>query len=199
MSKHFALLLSSVMIAVAFSASGASAQSSQPQQPSQPPQTDQAQQQTPAQPQPRKLWIAKFTCETKAASAVAATQAGDTNALKYTSLFDTVTTFDADAKQPDGTWTLAANETDFSGGSAAARALVGMGAGRETITMEYTLTDPTGKAVWTQKIKTKPSFWGSAGQLGMVQNQGAATDEQAQKLIDALSKYFGVTPPKKGK
>lgn len=144
--------------------------------------------------QHRNLWIAKFTCEPKAASAVASTQAGDSNALKYSSLFEKVTTFDTDAKQPEGTWSLSGKEVGFTGGSTAARALVGFGAGRASITMEYTLTDPSGKVAWTDKIKTKPSWWGSSGTMGAVQNQGAAEDEQAQKLTQALTKYFQTAP-----
>jgi Domain of unknown function (DUF4410) len=143
----------------------------------------------------RNLWIAKFTCETKAAAAVAATQAQTTNALKYSNLFNPVTTFETDAKQPEGTWSLTANETDYYGGNAATRALIGYGAGRARIEIEYKLTDPSSKVVWTQKIKTKPPF--SWGQLGAVQNQGVAADEQGQRLTDALSKYFGIAPAKK--
>lgn len=157
-----------------------------------PPEPQPAQPAQPQQQPKHDLWIAKFTADTKAAGAVASTQMSDANALKYSNLFDTVKTFETDATQPAGTWSLAAKELDFSGGSTAARALVGFGAGRSHITMEYTLTDPDGKVVWTKKITTKPSFWGSAGAMGAVQNQGAAMDEQAQKLIDELSKFFGV-------
>ena len=145
----------------------------------------------------RKLWIAKFTGETKAASALAATQAGDTNALKYSNLFDNLTTFETDAKQPEGTWSLTANETEFKQGSTAERVLVGFGSGRAVIEIEYKLTNPAGQVVWTQKFRTKPSFWGSSGAMGGVQNQGVAEDEQAKKLIAALSKYFEAPPPKK--
>ena len=145
----------------------------------------------------RKLWVGKFTGETKAASALAATQAGDTNALKYSNLFDSLTTFETDAKQPEGTWSLTANETEYKQGSTAERVLVGMGSGRAVIEMEYKLTNPAGQVVWTQKFRTKPSFWGSSGAVGGVQNQGAAEDAQAKKLIEGLSKYFAVTPAKK--
>jgi hypothetical protein len=136
------------------------------------------------------LWIAKFSADSKAAAAVASTQAADASALNYSNLFNTVKTFETDAAQPAGTWCLAAKEVDYTGGSAAARALVGWGAGRAHITMEYTLTNPDGKAVWTGKITTKPSFWGASGALGAVQNQRQAMDEQGQKLTDALSKYL---------
>ena len=160
----------------------------------QPVKADQPQQ---VQKPGRTLWIAKFTADTKAAGAVASTQASDANALKYGNLFDAVKTFETDPTQPAGTWMLTGKETDFSGGSTATRALVGFGAGRSHITMEYTLTDPDGKVVWTQKITTKPSFWGSAGALGAVQNQGAAMDEQAQKLTNALNKFFNPDAKKK--
>jgi hypothetical protein len=142
------------------------------------------------QPAQRSLWIAKYTADMKAAGAVASTQMSSENALKYSSLFAVVVTFESNATKPDGMWKLEAKEVDFSGGSTATRALVGFGAGRSHITMEYTLTDPEGKVAWTQKITTKPSFWGSVGYSGAVQNQGEAMDEQAQKLISALSKYF---------
>jgi len=138
----------------------------------------------------RVLWIAKFSANAKASGAVASTQISDANALKYSNLFDSVTTFETEVTQPAGTWSLAAKETDYSGGSTATRALVGFGAGRAHITMEYTLTDPDGKVVWTHKITTKPSFWGSVGYTGAVQNQGEAMDEQAQKLISELSRVF---------
>ncbi|MFP5237794.1 MAG: DUF4410 domain-containing protein [Acidobacteriota bacterium] len=146
--------------------------------------------------QHRTLWIAKFECDIKAASAVAAVQSSDASALQYSSLFDKVTTFSTDTQQPAGTWSLIAKETDFSGGSAAARALIGYGAGRAHIQMEYQLHDPSGKVVWTQKIKTKPPFWGAMGAVGAVQNQGEAESEQAQKLTEALAKFFGVAPSK---
>jgi hypothetical protein len=148
-------------------------------------------QQAQSEARPKRiLWIAKYTADTKAAGAVASTQASETNGLKYSNLFDAVRTFETDSAQPAGTWSLAAKETAFSGGSTATRALVGFGAGRSHITLEYTLTDPDGKAVWTQKITTKPSFWGSVGYTGAVQNQGEAMDEQSQKLVEALSKFF---------
>jgi len=63
--------------------------------------------------------------------------------------------------------------------------------------MEYSLTDSTGKVVWAQKITTKPSFWGSAGTMGAVQNQKQAMDEQGQKLTEALSKFFNPDSKKK--
>lgn len=152
---------------------------------------------TPAQDAPRNLWIAKFSCDTKAAMATAASQNGVTNALKYSNLFANVKTFETDATKPEGTWSLTAKEIDFSGGSAATRALVGLGSGRSHIEIEYSLADPTGKVVWTAKIKTKPSWWGSAGVTGAIQNQGAALDAQGQKVTEALAKYFGAVPPKK--
>lgn len=158
-----------------------------------------AQQPQSQEPQHRSLWIAKFTCNSKAALAVAATQADDSNALKYSNLFDGVTTFDTDSTEPKGTWSLTTDEVDFSGGSTATRALIGLGAGRAHIEMVYRLTDPSGKMVWTMKIKTKPSFWGSSGGFGAVQNQGAVVGEQAQKLIEALSKFFSAVPPEKKK
>lgn len=185
--KFVAVLSSALLIGSVYSI-GANAQQAQPQ-PSQPQPTAQA-------PQHRILWIAKFTCDPKAASAVASTQRSDADALGYSSLFESVSTFEKDATQPQGTWSLTGNEVAFSGGSTAERALVGYGAGRRSITMEYKLTDPSGNVVWTAKIKTKPSIWGSAGALGAVQNQSAAEDEQAQKLIAGLSTYFGLTQKK---
>ena len=146
----------------------------------------------------RNLWITRFTCDAKAASAVAAVQSSDTASLEYSNLFASVKTFETTATQPDGTWTLTAKETDFSGGSAAKRALLGYGSGRAKITMEYTLYDPAKKVVWTQKISTKSNFWG-ATTLGAAQDQGKAMDAQGQKLVDALTKFFmgGTTEKKK--
>ena len=143
-----------------------------------------------AQQQNRNLWIDKFSAETKAASAVASVQTSTANALKYSNLFSSVKTFDTDATQPEGTWSLTAKEVGFSGGSTAKRALIGFGSGRAKITMEYTLTDASKKAVWTKRITTKPSYWGAAGAMGAVQSQSGAVDEQAQKLVDALTRFF---------
>jgi len=183
----FVFLAAATLSAVSAISLVAQGQNSQPAKP------DTAQ---PDQPKPA-LWIAKFTADANAAAAVASTQASDANALNYSNLFSAVKTFATDATQPAGTWSLTARETDFSGGSTAARALVGWGAGRAHITMEYTLTDATGKVVWTQKITTKPSFWGASGELGAVQNQAQAMDEQGQKLTDALSKFFNPQSRKK--
>ena len=137
----------------------------------------------------RNLWIAKYEAEVKAASAVASIQVSTVNALKYSNLFASVKTFESDATQPEGTWTLSAKEIEFSGGSAAKRALVGFGSGRAKVTMEYSLYDTSKKLVWTMKIKTKANFWGAAA-LGAAQDQGKAMDEQGQKLTDALAEFF---------
>lgn len=138
----------------------------------------------------RSLWIAKFECDTKAAQAVASTQHADADALQYSNLFTAVTTFSTQPSSPAGAWTLTGKELDYSGGSTAARALVGWGAGRAHLIMEYDLHDPSGKIVWTKKLKTEPSFWGSSGALGSVQNQGAASQKQGQDLVDALAKFL---------
>jgi hypothetical protein len=147
------------------------------------------------QPVHRVLWIAKFTCETKAASAVASTQVGVNNALKFSNIFDSVETYESNQKQPEGAWVLTANETDYRGGNAAARALIGYGAGRAQIEIEYKLIDPTGKVVFTQRIRTKPPW--SWGGLGANQDQGIAANEQAQKITDVLAKFFGATQEKR--
>lgn len=148
-------------------------------------------------PTGRNLWIAKFTTDPKAASAVANIQASEASALQYSNLFDAVKSFATEPVQPAGAWTLESKEVSFSGGSTATRALVGFGAGRSHITMEYTLLDPDKKVAWTGSLTTKPSFWGSGGVIGAVQNQNKAVDEQAQKLIDALSKFFNPDAKKK--
>jgi hypothetical protein len=183
MNRKCSTAFSCAVIACAAFAIGASAQQTQ-SQPSQPAQQ-------------RSLWIAKFSCDPKAASAVAAAQRRDFDALQYSKFFSSVTTFETDSKQPQGSWSLTANELDYNGGSAAVRGLIGWGNGRASLTMEYKLTDPSGKLVWTQTIKTTPSFWGSSGDYGVVQSQRPAVDEQSQKLAEALSKFFGVAPEKK--
>ena len=137
----------------------------------------------------RNLWIAKYESEVKAAAAVASVQAATVNAMKYSNLFATVKTFESEAVQPEGAWTLTAKEIEFSGGSAAKRALVGFGSGRSKVTMEYTLYNPSRKPVWTKKITTKANFWGAAT-LGAAQDQSKAMDEQGQKLTDALAEFF---------
>ena len=136
------------------------------------------------------LWIAKFVCDPKAAQAVAGTQQADFAALQYSSLFSVVTQFSSQPSAPAGAWTLTGKELDFAGGSAAERALVGWGSGRAHLVMLYELHDPSGKVVWSKKLKTEPSFWGATGYVGPAQNQGAAWGKQGQALVDALGKYF---------
>lgn len=138
----------------------------------------------------RALWVAKFKCKTRAAQAVAAVQQGDENALEYSSLFTTVSSFTKDATAPAGAWKLEAKEVKFSGGNAAVRGLIGFGAGRAHLVMRYQLVNPDGKVVWTKEISSKPSFWGSSGAAGAIQNQGAAERKQAQKLVNDLKKYL---------
>ena len=195
-------LLSVALILSIIPAALAAQNQQQPQQAQ--PETAQPAQAQPAQPatapeaQKRSLWIAKFETDANAAGAVASTQMSVLNGLKYGNLFEAVKSFETDATQPEGTWRLAGKELEFKGGSAATRALIGLGAGRSHITMQYTLYDPANTAVWTQKITTKPSFWGSAGVVGAIQDQSKAMDQQGQKLVDALTKFFsGGNKPKK--
>lgn len=136
------------------------------------------------------LWIAKFECEPKAAQAVAGSQQADFAALQYSNLFSVVTLFSTQTTAPAGAWTLTGKELDFAGGSAAERAIVGFGSGRAHLVMLYELHDPSGKVVWSKKLKTEPSFWGSTGYVGPVQNQGAAWGKQGQALVNELQKYF---------
>jgi hypothetical protein len=152
-------------------------------QPSQPSATEQP------QADKRIVWIAKYEAETKAAHAVSVIQSSTVNTLKFSNLFNAVKTFETDASQPEGTWMLTGKEVEFSGGSAAKRALVGFGSGRSKVTMEYTLYNPAKKAVWTQRIRTKANFWGAAA-IGAAQDQSKTLDEQGQKLADALAKFF---------
>lgn len=144
--------------------------------------------------QDKTLWIAKFSCEAKAAPAVASIQQDDAAALQYTNLFKSVSSFATDAKQPAGSWSLSGKEISFAGGSTAERVIVGFGSGRAHVEMLYELSDPAGKVVWTKKIKTQPSFWSSSGAVGGVQNQHAAVSQQSQKLIDEITKYFSAHP-----
>jgi hypothetical protein len=146
----------------------------------------------------KSLWIAKFQCDTKAAQAVAGTQQADFAALQYSNLFTGVTQFTSQASAPAAAWTLTAKELEFAGGSAAERALIGWGTGRAHLVMLYELHDPSGKVVWSKKLKTEPSFWGSTGYVGPAQNQGAAWGKQGQALVEALQKYFQ-GPTKKSK
>jgi len=138
----------------------------------------------------RTLWIAKFTCPDEAASATAIVQTDDLTALKQSTLFDGVSSFSTDSEQPAGTWSLSAKVTSYAKGSASERVLLGLGTGRAHIVVAYELHDPTGAVVWSDSIKTEPSFWASGGGVGGIQDQHAATNEQSQKLLDALSKYF---------
>ncbi len=138
----------------------------------------------------KNLWISKFTCEPQAAAAVASVQKGDLAALRQSSLFDAVSSFATNSEQPEGTWSLSANETSYSRGSAAVRATFGLGTGRAHLVMAYELRDPSAAVVWTQEIKTQPSAWTSSGETGGIQDQSPATSDQPVKLVDALSKFF---------
>ncbi len=140
------------------------------------------------------LWIAKFKCEPKAAHAVALTQRADLDALQYSTLFSRVVQFSAMHTAPADAWTLTGKELDFSGGSTAARSLIGWGAGRAHLVMLYQLRNRSGKVVWSKKIKTAPSFWGTVGHARAVQNQSPAWNKQGQALVDALQKYFRNNP-----
>lgn len=136
------------------------------------------------------LWIAKFKCNSRAAQAVATVQQEDGNALEYSNLFTTVTSFSKSATAPAGAWTLEAKEIKFSGGNAAMRGLIGFGAGRAHLVMRYQLLNPDGKVVWTKEISSKPSFWGSSGAAGAIQNQSGAERKQAQKLVNDMKKFL---------
>jgi Domain of unknown function (DUF4410) len=193
MTKHrstIALISAALTLALCSATLAAQEEQTQQLQEAQPAQAQQSATQQPAATAKPDLWIAKYEVkDTKAAAAVASVQAATGNALKYSNLFTSVKTFDSSATQPEGTWMLEAKETEFSGGSAAKRALVGFGSGRSKITMEYTLYDASKKVVWTKRITTKANFWGAAA-LGAAQDQGKAMDEQGQKLTDALAKFF---------
>lgn len=190
----FSITLVTAALAVALYPAALAAQHNQPQPSQQAEPASAASAAQAANPQVGKpdLWIAQFEAESKAAAAVASIQVSTANALKYSNLFGSVKTFESDAKQPEGTWTLTGKEIEFSGGSAAKRALVGFGSGRAKVTMEYTLYDGAKKAVWTKKISTKANFWGAAA-LGAGQDQGKAMSEQGQKLTDALAQFFATT------
>lgn len=138
----------------------------------------------------RTLWFAKFAGQTKAVAAIASVQQSDLAALQQSTLFSKVSSFSTEANQPAGTWMLSGKEIDYSGGSAAKRVMLGFGAGRAHIVMQYKLSNPNGKVVWTEKIKTEPSFWTSAGAAGAAQNQRVAFTKQAQQLLNGLSKFF---------
>jgi hypothetical protein len=198
MKPQYTIALLAAVFATTFYCTSLAAQDQ-----TQPPQsTGETQQAEPASVQPaqpsanaqpqtenRTLWIAKYDAETKAAQAVSVIQSATANTLKFSKLFDTVKTFETDASQPEGTWMLTGKEIEFSGGSAAKRALVGFGSGRSKVTMEYTLYNPEKKVVWTQRIRTKANFW-VATALGAAQDQSKAMDEQGQKLVDTLARFF---------
>lgn len=138
----------------------------------------------------RNLWIARFTGQSEATAAIASVQQTDLATLEQSNLFKEVSSFATDPKQPAGTWSLSAKEISYSGGNTAKRVLIGFGTGRAHFVMEYKLRDPRGTVVWTKKIKTEPTFWASGGGIGGIQNQGSATGQQAQKLVDEISKFF---------
>ena len=178
------LLFITLATAIAPIAFGAQRSDQQDPRPATPDQTQQEQRTG------RNLWIAKFTTEPQAAASVSVVQSSAAGALNYSNFFDVVRTFETDVTQPAGSWKLTGKELSFAGGSAAKRVLIGFGSGRAHLTMEYVLTDSDDKVVWTKEITTKPSFWGSAGAMGGVQNQGKAVDEQSQKLVGELGKFF---------
>jgi hypothetical protein len=138
----------------------------------------------------RNLWISKFTCQADAAAAVAAVQKADLAALRQSNLFQEVSSFVTYSEQPEGTWSLSSKEISYARGSTAERSTIGWGTGRAHLVMAYELRDPRGAVVWTKQIKTEPSFWSSSGDVGGIQDQHPAVDQQPEKLLAALSKFL---------
>jgi hypothetical protein len=59
---------------------------------------------------------------------------------------------------------------EWHAGNAAQRALIGMGAGRESAKVRYSLTDPSGKKVMEREDTIRAEFWGNAyaGSVGQL-------------------------------
>ncbi len=75
---------------------------------------------------------------------------------------------------------ISAKLTQFAAGNMATRVLVGMGSGRSSATIEFTIKDSaTGKVLWKNSIKEKASVWSnnasSASQRGELPEKIAAT------------------------
>jgi hypothetical protein len=136
--------------------------------------------------QAKNLWLARFAGPSNATAVVASAETADLQAIEQSGLFDKVSSFRTEAKKPEGTWELSANVIKYSHGSTAKSMLVGFGAGRAHLVMEYKLKDPSGRTVWTTRIKTHPSFWSSA----VTNLHDAKADRQAQKLLDELAKFM---------
>lgn len=136
--------------------------------------------------QAKNLWLARFTSPSKATAVVASAETADLEAIQQSGLFDKVSSFRTDAQKPDGAWVLAGDVVSYSHGSTAKSMLVGFGTGRAHLVMQYKLKDPSGKTVWTSKIKTHPSFWSSA----VTNLHDAKADRQAQKLLDKLTEFM---------
>lgn len=134
----------------------------------------------------KNLWLARFTGPSNATAVVASAQTADLEAIQQSGLFGKVSSFRTEAQKPDGAWELSADVISYSHGSTAKSMLVGFGAGRAYLVMEYKLKNPSGETVWTTKIKTHPSFWSSA----VTDLHNAKADRQAQKLLDELTKFM---------
>ncbi len=148
--------------------------------------------------QRRTLWVAKFSGQVKAATAIAAVQKADLGALQYSGLFEKISSFASNPNPPAGSWVLSGIEVGYYGGNVVKRSLLGLGTGRAHIIMEYKLRSPQGDVVWTKRVKSEPSLWNSAGLAGSLENQNSSS-KQAQQLVEALSKFFhsatGSAPP----
>ena len=136
--------------------------------------------------QAKDLWLARFTSPSNATAVVASAETADIEAIEQSGLFGKVSSFRTEAQKPDGAWELSGDVVKYSQGSTAKSMLVGFGAGRARLVIEYKLQNPAGETVWTSKIKTKPSFFSTAG----TNLHNARTDRQAQKLVDELTKFM---------
>jgi hypothetical protein len=136
--------------------------------------------------QAHDLWLSRFTGPSKATAVLASVESSDLAAIQQSGLFGKVTSFRENPQKPDNSWELSADTADYSHGSTAKSMLIGFGAGRAHIVIEYKLKDASGKVIWTRTIKTHPSFWSSA----VTNLHDPKANRQAQKLLDALEKFM---------
>lgn len=108
--------------------------------------------------------------------------------LKESRLFESVLTPEEAAPRDDAArLELTATLVEFKGGNAAARMLVGMGAGRASATFDMSLIDAaTGKTIWQGKIKKTASFF--ANTSSSAAQRGELPEGLAKELVAQLKK-----------
>jgi hypothetical protein len=87
---------------------------------------------------------------------------------------------EAPATPQGSVFSLDAEVTSWRAGNAAKRLLVGMGSGRESLDLQYRVTDGSGKRVVERKDTIRTNFYSQAGSTGTLAHP------LAQKIADRI-------------